>query len=119
MSYFFDTYALIEIMRGNQNYAKFADFKPMTSVLNLGELHYHALKDSSKVDEFMYSGLKGSCIPIEIDDVEKAMEFKYGNRKRKFSMVDSIGYILARKYGLLFLTGDEGFRGLGKVEFVK
>jgi predicted nucleic acid-binding protein len=119
MNYFFDTYALIEMIRGNPNYAKFVEFEPITTILNLGELHYHTLKEKSPIDEFLYSELKGSCMPIELEDMEKAMEFKYENRKKKFSMVDSVGYILARRYGLRFLTGDKGFREIEGVEFVE
>jgi predicted nucleic acid-binding protein len=35
------------------------------------------------------------------------------------SFVDGIGYTLARKQGLTFLTGDPAFEGMQGVEFVR
>ncbi len=35
------------------------------------------------------------------------------------SHVDCLGYLLAREHGVPFLTGDDGFRGMENVEFVK
>ena len=43
--YFMDTYALIEITKGNKNYEKFIDMPLSTSVLNLYELYYILLRD--------------------------------------------------------------------------
>ena len=51
--------------------------------------------------------------------IKEANEFKAKNRKLKLSYVDCIGYVLARSFGVKFLTGDEGFRNIENVEFVK
>jgi len=38
-------------------------------------------------------------------------------KHRKLSIPDVIGYIIAKKYSVKFLTGDEDFKDLDNVEF--
>ena len=45
--------------------------------------------------------------------------FKIKNIKRSLSYADCIGYIIALRYGIKFLTGDKEFETLENVEFVK
>jgi len=40
-------------------------------------------------------------------------------KHKDLSIPDVIGYIVAKRYGAKFLTGDEGFRNMENVEFVK
>jgi uncharacterized protein len=119
MTYFFDTYALIEMIRGNPDYSSFVDEVIHTTALNLGELHYRFLRDGKPNPGLWYLEFRDNCIPVEISSIRDAMEFKYRYRKRKLSFIDAVGYATARENGLVFLTGDEGFRGLEGVEMVK
>ena len=45
-AYFFDTYAVLEIMAGNKNYMKYADAEIMLTKLNLFEVFYAILRES-------------------------------------------------------------------------
>lgn len=38
---------------------------------------------------------------------------------KDLSIPDVIGYIIAKRHGVPFLTGDSGFEGFDNVEFVK
>ena len=38
---------------------------------------------------------------------------------RKLSIPDAIGYTVARRLNIKFLTGDKDFEGMENVEFVK
>ena len=38
---------------------------------------------------------------------------------RNSSIPDAIGYTIAKKYNIRFLTGDKDFEGMENVEFVK
>ena len=38
---------------------------------------------------------------------------------KHLSIPDCIGFIVAKRYGVKFLTGDEAFRNFDNVEFVK
>jgi predicted nucleic acid-binding protein len=121
MAYFFDTYAIIEVIDGNQAYSRFSSEPMHTTLLNLGELHYFLLRkgtDRAVIDTW-YERLKPKCIDIGADDIKKAMDFKFVNKKRKLSFIDCVGYTVAKENGLIFLTGDEGFRGFENVELVR
>ncbi len=43
----------------------------------------------------------------------------YGNEFADRYYIDCIGYVIARRMGVLFLTGDKEFEGLESAEFVK
>lgn len=49
----------------------------------------------------------------------EASRFKYKNKKLKLSYADCIGYITAKKFNMKFLTGDNKFKNISNVEFVK
>ncbi|MBI4451553.1 PIN domain-containing protein [Candidatus Woesearchaeota archaeon] len=118
--YFFDTYAIFELINGNPAYDRFADETIVTSVLNIGELYYGLLKDHGKAaaDLWMHR-LNPDLVEIDTDAMLWAMTFRFAHMKLKLSMVDCIGYALAHKIGVRFLTGDKGFEGLPNVEYVK
>mgnify|MGYP001600877891 CR=1 FL=1 len=120
MGYFFDSYAIIEIVKGNPNYEKFSGVDFITNSLNLAEVYYYLLKES---DEYIASDMlkKFNFEFIEIDPktaVDSAI-FRFRNKKSKLSYADCIGYVLAKENNLLFLTGDKEFENLFNVEFVK
>ena len=116
--YFFDTYAFFEIIRGNPKYRKYLEVKAMTTNFNLAELNYNLKKEFSKriADEYTdrYSSF---LVNVTVDDIKKAMDLK--TRKRALSIPDAIGYTVARKYKVNFLTGDSDFKKMKNVEFVK
>lgn len=116
--FFFDTYAFFEIIRGNPAYKKYVECEGLTTILNLAELNYNLKKEKDKktADEITEK-YKEYCVSITINDVKEAMDMKQQNKK--LSIPDVIGYIIAKRYGVLFLTGDEGFRIFKNVEFVK
>lgn len=118
--YFYDTYAICEIIEGNPSYSQFGEEAIVTSVLNLGELYYGFLKkgDKSSADQWL-TLLTPHLIEIDSEVMRLAMLFRYAHKKRNLSMVDCVGYLLAQKHGLSFLTGDKEFANMPNVEFVK
>ena len=120
MGYFFDSYAIIEIIRENENYLRFKDEEIITSILNLGEVYYYLLKDkdAGTADSWHYLLIKSAML-VDSDIVVKAMKFRFENKTKKFSFVDCVGYVIAKDKGLNFLTGDKGFENFENVEFVK
>lgn len=118
--FFADTYALIELLRGNPNYKPYLDCILVISKFNVIELYYHLLCDKGKTiaDEELkvYSKLE---IPITYNTIKNGMQFKLKHKKEKLSYVDCIGYALAAESGIKFLTGDQKFKNKDNVEFVK
>ncbi|MFQ5621108.1 MAG: PIN domain-containing protein [Candidatus Nanoarchaeia archaeon] len=115
---FFDTYAFFEIIRGNPKYAKYKDTLAITTLFNIAELNY-GLKKELSIDEADSLTRKYESFVVDVTPAEilKAMTLKL--KHRKFSIPDAIGYTIARKYDIPFLTGDEDFRNIPHVEFVK
>lgn len=120
-SYFFDSYAFYEIVEGNPNYEQYCrDVVIYTTRLNLMELHYGLLiKYGKKTADALYDKLLQYVIDIDDTVIKKANEFRSVFRKRKLSYVDCIGYIISQSIGVLFLTGDQQFKDMDNVEFVK
>ncbi|MBS3096016.1 PIN domain-containing protein [Candidatus Woesearchaeota archaeon] len=119
MNYFFDTYAIIEIIEENKNYEKYKEDDIITSVLNVGELYYSLLKKNVEAAETWHEKLKQSALLVDAEIIKSAMKFKFENKTKKFSFIDCVGYVIAKERGLRFLTGDEGFENFDNVEFVK
>ena len=118
--YFFDTYAIFEILHKNINYEKYITEPIITSLLNLGELYYGFLKDGNKNSaEEWKKKLENCIIGFDSEIIAKAMNFRYANKKKNFSFIDCVGYTIAAENKLIFLTGDEQFKRIANVEFVK
>ena len=120
-TFFFDSYALYEIINGNPSYNLYSkDIQIVTTKLNLMELHYGLLriKGEKEADKY-YDYFLQFCVEISDDIIKQANEFRLNNYKRELSYIDCLGYIIAKKRGFKFLTGDEQFKDFDNVEFVK
>ena len=116
--YFFDTYAFFEIIKGNPDYKKFEDVYVITTIFNLAELNYGLKKEKSKGIAVSYTKKYWVfLVNVSLEDLEKATDLKVKNKH--LSIPDAIGYIVAEKHNVKFLTGDEDFRDMLNVEFVK
>lgn len=119
-SYFLDTYALIEIVKGNKSYRKFLDSELFTSIFNLYELYYALLRDYNKqIAKKFFEQFKNNVLQIRDRYIFEASKFKLQNRKQRLSYADCLGYTIASTYDMKFLTGDKEFKGKKNVEFVK
>ena len=116
--YFFDTYAFFEIIEGNPKYLSYQNARAITTIFNLTELNYNLKKEKSK--EFADKTIEkywSLIVDVSFEDLKEAMDLKIKNKD--LSVPDVIGYVVAKRYGVKFLTGDESFRNFDNVEFVK
>ena len=120
-SFFFDTYALVELGKNNPRYAKYMeDVEVLLTSLNLMELSYFLIRIGKERDiDGIFEKLSKFEIPYDKDILIKAAKMKFKYKKEKLSFVDCIGYELAKKHNCKFLTGDEKFEDKPNVEFVK
>lgn len=122
MVIFLDTFAIIEIDRGNPNYRKYAlkQIDAITTVFNLIEIYFYYLKNYGQIEaDDVYKIIKDMAIEIDDYIIKEAGKFKLLHLKKRFSFADCIGYITALKFKAKFLTGDYAFKGLENVEFVR
>ena len=120
-TYFFDTYAFIEIIKGSPNYKEFSEYASIvTTKLQLMELYYSVLCESGKEKaDFYYTLFSQRSVPLQDETIKNAMHFRLQHRKRKLSYVDCLGYTLALEREIPFLTGDKEFESFPNVCFIK
>lgn len=117
-AYFFDSYALFEMVKGNPKYDKYRKSAGIITMLNLIELNYGLKKeiDSETADALTEKYLPAT-VEIGFGEVKEAANLKI--RKKTLSHPDAIGYVVAKKHNVKFLTGDKEFEKMPNVEFVK
>ncbi|MEK6850825.1 MAG: PIN domain-containing protein [Nanoarchaeota archaeon] len=120
MGYFFDTYAIIEIIKNNQNYEKFKESAIKTCALNIAELHFFLIEFAGEEEaDKLVKELNISLLEQTKENAIEASKFRYKNKKLKMSYADCLGYITAKSNDLIFVTGDDAFKNLESVEFIK
>lgn len=118
--YFFDTYAVFEILKQNPSYAPYTNLPATITIFNSGEIYFAALHDlGEERANQIYSKYKDSVVEIDDETLKESVKFRRTMNKRQLSYADCIGYIYAKRHGMKFLTGDPQFENLEGAEFVK
>lgn len=121
---FADTYALIELLKGNHNYVGYSNTDLVATEFNILELAYALFRDFGLEETANVIGTiraRIEVIPTDDSDYLKASEFRLSANKtgKKLSLVDALGYSCSRKLGIKFLTGDKEFSEMENVEYAK
>lgn len=120
VDYFWDSYAVVEVIKGNPSYARYTQEPVAITLFNLAEIYWAALNDLSEEEaEEIYSHYKQSVLDINDEILKEAIKFRQKNKKKDLSYTDCIGYVYALKNNMKFLTGDKKFENFDNVEFVK
>ncbi|MBI2652071.1 type II toxin-antitoxin system VapC family toxin [Candidatus Woesearchaeota archaeon] len=121
INFFYDTYALLEIIKGNNSYNKYIkNIGIVTTRLNLMELfHRLYILHGIGIAEFYYQEYLPFAVGISDSLIKKAAIFRAENKKKDLSYIDCIGSIFAKENKIKFLTGDIQFKDMDNVEFVK
>lgn len=118
--YFWDTYAIVELINGNPNYAKYSQEEVVLTIFNLAEVYWVCLNEySEEIANELYGEYSRAVVQISDEVLKEAIKFRKQNKKKDLSYTDCIGYVYSLKNNLKFLTGDKEFQGLKNVEFVK
>ncbi|PIN86056.1 PIN domain nuclease [Candidatus Woesearchaeota archaeon CG10_big_fil_rev_8_21_14_0_10_44_13] len=120
MKYFLDTYALVEITKGNKNFEGYIESDAITLRLNMAELYHSTLSDfNEKTADYFFKLFARLTFELPPDIIPKAIKFRKLNNKKNLSYADCLGYIFARDNHRIFVTGDKAFEGMEGVAFVK
>ncbi len=118
--YFFDTYALWELVKKKQSYEQYSRTKIICSIFNAYEFYVTLRKDfDEQTAKKFVSILEGCIVDISINNAMEAVEMKKKYNKQDISFIDCLGYIKAKELKIKFLTGDKEFETMQNVEFVK
>ncbi len=121
---FADTYALIELLKGNPNYKYYSQAHLVATEFNIFELTYALFRDFGRDETERVVRLmrdKVEILPTDDPDYLNASEFRKSANKtgKKLSLIDALGYAYSRKLGIKFLTGDREFVDMQNVEYIK
>lgn len=124
--FFYDSYAVLAYISGEKAYATyFADDSQSSGALtklNLMEVYFRAAKlHGHQAAKQIVDRFSRYLVDFDIDDIAGSMELREELMKKRtgLSYTDALGYYLARKMKIPFLTGDSYFMGLDGVRFVK
>ena len=116
---FFDSYAVIELLKENPAYERFKECTVVITLFNLVEIYWHFLLTNAHLANRAYAIFRNSVVDIDDETLKAAMAFRMEHKKQDLSYADCIGYIYARRSGMRFLTGDKEFEYIEGVVFVK
>lgn len=119
VQYYFDTYALVERQSGNPAYTPYASAPVFCHQTNLLEFAAWVMRvsDEARARKELRL-LDANLIEATIDDLIDAAAFHGAQRRQNVSYIDALGYTLAQRHGMRFLTGDKAFKGRDGVEYV-
>jgi len=123
MPYFYDTYAILEYINGNERYSRyFEEEYGFLTILSLMEIYYALLSQhGEEAAKEVYSAAAKFLYDFDEDDVKEAMKLRLKLRRKglNISYADALGYYLSLRLKVKFLTGDTVFKELENVEFVR
>ena len=120
VKYFWDSYAVIEFIDGNKNYAKYIDEEVSITIFNLAEIYWFAINEYEEEQaDAVYQRFRDSVISIDDETLKDAIKFRKKHKTKDLSYTDCIGYTFALKNNMRFLTGDREFKDMENVEFVQ
>lgn len=115
-----DTYALVEIAKGNNVFAEYLRKDIIIPKPTLAEFYGVVLREQGeKMAEFWFQKLSSYCQTVDLKTLIEAVKFRYEHKKKNISFFDAVGYIFAIRNNLLFVTGDKEFEHFKNVEFRK
>ena len=115
-----DTYALVEIARGNNRFLTYLDEDIVITEITLAEFYGVLLRDfNERTADYWYKKLFPYSTPVSMPILVSAIKFRFENRKESISFFDAVGYMFSLITGYVFVTGDHAFEKKKNVEYKK
>ncbi len=117
---YLDTYALMEIYRGNESYLSLLENSYIVCELTLCE--YYAVlfrEEGEKVAQAWYDKFIPFVQPTPLSVLRDGIMYRMENKVLNLSLFDAIGYQHALSKHGAFVTGDKSFEKLPHVKYVK
>ena len=112
--FFFDTYAFMALDGESRNYERFKDVEAITTRFNQVEYGWLKIKAGKETN---VERLEPYVYEVNLEIIKISLKIRLKNKK--MSMPDAIGYATALFLKIPFITGDDDFKGMPNVEFVK
>jgi predicted nucleic acid-binding protein len=118
-TFLFDTYAILEIIEGNDAYEPYLDAEIVINDFVFAELCHRLMRENVTGADEMIEKYVPFIAHADPETIKEAMVFRIKNKEKNMSMTDCISYVMAKKLRIKFLTGDKEFEKLPQVEFIK
>lgn len=122
-SCFADSYAIIEMLKGNRNYQSFRQELLVTTEFNICEVGFALCRDypldASRVLKKVRSRIVIQATKDEDYCSGAGIRKQASAEGKKLSTIDCVGYAVANRLKMPFLTGDHEFKDMQNVHFVK
>jgi len=123
-SFFADSYAIIEILKGNRNYLPYRGSRHLlTTEFNICEVAFAVCRDypASAMDVMDRIRKNIPLTQTTNEDYCSGALLKRSpvNKGKNLSTIDCVGYAVSRRLDIPFLTGDREFETIDNVEFVR
>ena len=117
---YYDSYAILAYLDGHPGYARLlAENSGVTSYANLLEIHHAVLRQhGAERAQTILERFSAIITDATLEDIPPAMKLRLEHKRKRLSYTDCLGYVIAKRLGIRFLTGDKEFRGLPNVRFV-
>lgn len=120
VGYFLDSYAVIEYLNDNPNYQYYIDkFSGMLTYYNIMQITYGFIDSGNTKVSLLVDALWHLIVEPTKEELVESVKFRKKHAKKRLSYADCLGYVIALKRKVKFLTGDKQFKGMKNVEFVK
>jgi predicted nucleic acid-binding protein len=115
-----DTYALMEISKGNPKFIRYLHTHFVITDLTLAEFYSVLLREQGEaVADYWFLKLEQYAVSVSKKTLIEAVKFRYEHRKQNIYFFDAVGYIFSVTHGYYFVTGDKEFEHFPHVEFQK
>jgi len=115
-----DTYALIEIYKGNPKFSNYFKQKFIITDITLAEFYSVLLREENEeTANYWIKKFEAYSIQINKEILLKAVKLRRKYSKTNISFFDAVGYIYSIENGFYFVTGDKEFANFKGVEFIK
>ncbi len=122
-SFFADSYAIIEILKGNENYRPYQAATLVATEFNICEVAFAVCRDYPDKTHTIMERVRKMLVLKQTTDEGycsgAAMRRVTTSAGRKLSTIDCVGYSVARRFQIPFLTGDREFEDIDDVEYVR
>jgi len=123
VSFFADSYAIIEILKGNEQYHPYTAAQLVTTEFNICEVAFAVCRDYPDRTRTVMDHVRKivTLIPTTDEDYCSGaiMRITTTRKGMKLSTIDCVGYAVSRRLDLPFLTGDREFEKIECVEFIR
>lgn len=115
-----DTYALIEIRKGNPKFSFLLNKEIIITDLTMAEFYSVLYRENDENTAiYWHKKLEFYCRAVSRNILIRALKYRIDNKKEGLSIFDCIGYIYAEENNMKFVTGDKAFKDKEGVMFIQ